>query len=106
MAGRKPKVIADITIFPVGVGPSVGDYVREAFKSMKTIKCLKLMPNAMSTLIEADDLEGVLTAARKAHDAIAKMGAKRVYIILRIDHRLDKAENAEYKLKRIIGKKS
>jgi len=32
------------------------------------------------------------------------MGAKRVYIVLRIDHRLDKAETASYKVNRITGK--
>ncbi len=104
MANKKPKVIADITIFPTGVGTSVGDYVRAAFKSMKSVKGVKLQPNAMSTVIEADSLRAVFLAADRAHKAVLKMGAKRVYIVLRIDHRLDKPETASYKLDRIKGK--
>jgi uncharacterized protein (TIGR00106 family) len=104
MANKKSKVIAAMTIFPVGVGSSVGDYVRAAFKSMKSIKGVKLQPNAMSTVIEADSLQGVFSATDIAHKTILKMGAKRVYIVLTIDHRLDKLETASYKLNRIKGK--
>jgi uncharacterized protein (TIGR00106 family) len=104
MAKTKSKVIADITIFPVGTGSSVGDYVRSAFKAMGKVKHVRLIPNSMSTVIEADNLETVLLTVSKAHTAITKMGAKRVYMILKIDHRLDKQENAKYKLDRIQGK--
>lgn len=103
MASHKSKVIADITIFPVGVGPSVGDYVRAAFKSMASVKGVKLQPTAMATVIEADSLQAVFLAADKAHRTILKMGAQRIYIVLRIDHRLDKLETARYKLNRIKG---
>jgi uncharacterized protein (TIGR00106 family) len=104
MARQKPKVIADITIFPVGVGSSVGDYVRAAFQSMGRVKGVKLEPTAMSTVIEADSLPAVFLAANRAHRTIVKMGAQRVYIVLRIDHRLDKPETARYKLDRIQGR--
>jgi len=104
MANRRSKVIADMTIFPVGVGTSVGDYARAAFKSLKSVKGVKLQPNAMSTVIEADSLQAVFSAADAAYKTVLKMGAKRVYIVLRIDHRLDKAETASYKVNRIKGK--
>ena len=104
MAKGKSKVIADITIFPVGVGPSVGTYVSKAFKSMKRIKHLKFSPNAMATVIEADNFGDVMAAAKSAHKTLVNMGAKRVYIILRVDHRLDKPETAKYKIDRLMGK--
>ena len=104
MVVHKSKVIADVTIFPVGVGPSVGDYVRAAFKAMRTVKGLKLRPNAMSTVVEADGLPDVLLATRRAHRTLLKMGAQRIYMMLRIDHRLDKPETARYKLNRIEGR--
>lgn len=104
MSNKKSKVIADISIFPVGVGSSVGDYVRAAFKSMNSVKSVRFKPNAMATIMEGNDLHDIILAVEKAHDAIVKMGAKRVYIMLRIDHRLDKAESARYKLQRIQGK--
>ena len=105
MPNKKTRVIADITIFPVGVGSSVGDYVRAAFTEMKRVRGVKLLPNAMSTVIEADDLRSVFLATERAHERIVAMGAKRVYIVLRLDHRLDKRETARYKLERISGGK-
>ncbi len=101
MATKKSKVIADITIFPVGVGTSVGDYARAAFTSMKRGTGVKLEPGAMSTVIEADSLQAVFSAADRAYQTVLKMGAQRVYIVLRIDHRLDKPETARYKVNRI-----
>ncbi len=55
----------------------------------------------MSTVIEADSLQAVFSAADRAYQTVLKMGAQRVYIVLRIDHRLDKPETARYKVNRI-----
>jgi len=43
----------------------------------------------------------VFLAVKRAHAALLEMGAQRVAIVLRIDHRLDKAETIEYKVGRI-----
>ena len=71
---------------------------------MKTVRNVKLVPTAMSTIIEADNLDDVLLVLRKAHAALLKMGAKRISIVLRIDHRLDKLETIKYKVDRIRGR--
>lgn len=104
MTNKKSKVIAAMAIFPIGSGSGVGDYVKAAFKSMKSVKGVKLQPNAMSTVIEADNLQGVFAVADRAHKTMVGMGVKRIYIVLTIDHRLDKLETANYKLNRIKGK--
>ena len=93
-----------MTIFPIGEGTSVGNYAREAFKAMKDNENVKLEPTAMSTVVEAGNLRDVLTTLETAHEAILKMGAKRVYIVLRVDHRLDKPHSADYKINRMTGK--
>jgi uncharacterized protein (TIGR00106 family) len=98
-----PKVIGDLSIYPIGEGTSLGEYVRAASRAMGTVPGLRMVPGAMSTALEASDLATILTAVRKAHEALLEMGAKRITIALRIDHRLDKAETIEYKVGRIQG---
>jgi len=101
---NKRTVIADLTIFPVGEGTSVGDFVKKAFEAMTDVKGVKIQPTAMSTIIETDDLGKVITTLERAHNAILSMGAKRVYIVLRVDHRLDNPHDAEYKVGRMTGR--
>jgi uncharacterized protein YqgV (UPF0045/DUF77 family) len=57
----------------------------------------------MSTALEADSIETILRAVKQAHAALLKMGAQRIAVQLRIDHRLDKPETIEYKVGRIRG---
>ena len=104
MSRRKTIVIGDLTIFPIGVGTSVGDFVQKAFVEMKKVPGIRIEPTGMSTIIEADNLKKLFSVVEKAHEAIIKMGAKRVYVVLKIDHRIDKPHNANYKLRRITGK--
>ena len=104
MAKKKRAIIADLTIFPIGEGTSLGDFVKKAFEAMTEVKAVKLYPTAMSTIIETDDIRKVLTTLERAHDAILSMGAKRVHIALRVDHRLDNPHDAEYKVGRMTGR--
>jgi len=103
MASKKQAVIADLTIFPVGEGTSVGDFVKKAFEAMTGVKGVRIQPTAMSTIIETDDLNKVIKTMERAHEAILGMGAKRIYIALRVDHRLDEPHDAEYKVSRMTG---
>jgi len=104
MANKRQAIIADLTIFPVGEGTSVGDFVKKAFEAMSEVKGVKIQPTAMSTIIETDDLGKVITTLERAHDAILSMGAKRIYIALRVDNRLDNPNDAEYKVGRMTGR--
>jgi uncharacterized protein YqgV (UPF0045/DUF77 family) len=58
----------------------------------------------MSTTIETPDLETLFRVVKEAHQAILKMGAKRIHIDLRVDHRLDKEATIASKLC-AVGKK-
>jgi len=99
----RPRVIGDVSIYPIGEGTSLGEYVRAASKAMGSVRGLRLVPGAMSTVVEAPDLATILRAVQKAHAALLKMGAKRIAVHLRVDHRLDKPETIEYKVRRIQG---
>ena len=97
----QPRVIGDVSIYPIGSGTSLGEYVRAASKAMASVPGLRLVPGAMSTAVEAPSLDVIFRGVKKAHAAVLRMGAQRVAIVLRIDHRLDKPETIEYKVHRI-----
>ena len=98
-----PKVIGDLSIYPIGQGTSLGAYVRTALQAMRGCRGVRLIPGAMSTVIEANSLAEMLEAVTKAHEALIRMGAQRIAIHLRVDHRLDKAETVEYKVDRVTS---
>ncbi len=93
-------IIAEVTFTPIGKGESVGDYVIEALKTFRKIG-IKFTPNSMGTVIEADSIEDIFNAVKEAEESIIKMGVKRLDTILKIDHRIDKYNSSEKKLKRI-----
>ena len=104
-ARPRPWLIAEFTIFPVGVGTSVGDYVRKAHAAMKLVRGVALQPTPMSTIIEAGSLEKILEVVRKAHRALLKAGAQRIYLVLKLDDRRDKPHTGKYKIARLTGEK-
>ena len=96
-------IIAELSIFPTSEGASVSKYVKEALKVIEA-SGLKHETGGMSTTIESPDLPTLFKLIEQAHEAIRKMGVKRIHIDLRIDHRLDKNATIESKLK-AVGKK-
>lgn len=96
-------IIAEFAIFPTSEGSSVSRYVKEAVKVIEGTG-LKSVTGGMSTVIEAPDLETLLRAVAAVHDAVVRLGARRIHIDLRVDHRLDKEATIDSKL-RAIGKK-
>jgi uncharacterized protein (TIGR00106 family) len=93
-------IIAEVTFTPIGKGESVGDYVIEALKTFKKLG-IKFIPNSMGTVIEANSIDEIFEAVKEAERSIIKMGVKRLDTILKIDHRIDKENSSEIKLKRI-----
>jgi len=93
-------IIAEFAIFPTSEGVSVSKYVKEAIKIIES-SGLKHETGGMSTTIEAPDLDTLFKVIEKCHEAMVKMGGKRIHIDLRIDHRLDVEASIESKLKAI-----
>jgi len=96
-------IIAEFAIFPTSEGVSVSKYVKEAIEVIES-SGLKYETGGMSTTIEAPDLDTLFKIIEKCHEAMVKMGAKRIHIDLRIDHRLDAEASIESKLK-ALGKR-
>jgi len=93
-------IIAALSVFPVGEGTSLSTYVQGSLKVLGETG-LKFEPGAMATTIEAENLDELFSAVKKAHDAQLKMGAKRIYLVLTIDDRRDKEATIETKLKAV-----
>ncbi len=91
-------IIAELAIFPTSEGVSVSKYVKEALKVIES-SGLKHVTGGMATTIEAPDMETLFKVIEKAHKAIVDMGARRIHIDLRVDHRLDKDATIDSKLK-------
>jgi uncharacterized protein (TIGR00106 family) len=96
-------IIAEFAIFPTSEGVSVSKYVKEAVKVIES-SGLKQETGGMSTTIEAPDMDTLFRVIENCHEAMVKMGAKRIHIDLRVDHRLDVDASIESKLK-ALGKR-
>lgn len=96
-------IIAEFAVFPTSEGSSVSRFVKAAIKAVEATG-LKTVTGGMSTVIEAPDLDSLLRAVAAGHEAVVRMGARRVHIDLRVDHRLDKEATIDSKL-RAVGKR-
>jgi len=96
-------IIAEFAIFPTSEGVSVSKYVKEAVKIIER-SGLKSETGGMSTTIEAPDMKTLFKVIEETHNALMKMGVKRIHLDLRVDHRLDKEATIKSKLK-AIGKR-
>ncbi|MDI9610749.1 MAG: MTH1187 family thiamine-binding protein [Archaeoglobaceae archaeon] len=94
-------LIADVSIIPIGVGESVSRFVRRAVEELRK-SGLKVEVTAMSTIVEAENIESLFSAVQKAREVVFEMGAKRVYTIVRIDERRDKELTIEGKRSAVL----
>jgi len=82
-------IISQLSISPVGKDISLSKYVKIAINKIKN-EGINYKTNAMATVIETEDLDTLLDAVKKAHNAMLSSGAKRVITELKIDDRKDK----------------
>lgn len=93
-------IISQLSIVPIGKGTSLSKYVKLVLETLKK-ENLKIVTNAMATVIETEDLETLFSAVQKAHNAVVDSGAERVVTELKIDDRRDKNVTMESKLKSV-----
>ena len=90
------KVIVDLCLIPIGVGISLGKYIKECEKILIKSK-LKYSLHANGTNIEGEwDL--VLDTIKKCHETIHEFGAPRIHTNLKIGTRIDKDQTMEDKI--------
>ncbi|MFC2163941.1 MTH1187 family thiamine-binding protein [Acidobacteriota bacterium] len=91
-------IIGELAIFPTSEGASVSKYVKEVIKVIEN-SGLKSYTGGMATTIEAPNLRALFDVVEATDKILADMGAQRIHIDLRVDHRLDKEATVESKLK-------
>lgn len=85
-------ITADLGIVPIGSeGTDLGEYVSVAVQAIKD-SGLSYELTGMGTQIEAQTLDDLYEAIKTAQEAVFKVGANRVFTIIKIDDRRDKKD--------------
>lgn len=98
-------VIAEITIVPSGVGPSVSEYVARAQRVIERHAEVKSQLTPMSTILEGE-LDAVLAVIRDVHESTFDERVKRVLTLVKIDERRDKGLSMQGKLDSVAAQLS
>ncbi len=93
-------ILAEITYVPVGEGTSASIYVNAALEEFKK-SGIRFYTNSMGTVVEAESLDRIFEAVKRGEERILGMGIKRVETYIKIDHRIDKENTVDGKMKEI-----
>jgi len=89
-------VIAQLSVFPIGEGTSLGRFVKKGVAIVEE-SGLPYEVGGMSTSVEVPDLDTLFDLIKKVHAAHVAEGARRVVIDLKVDDRRDKKATIESK---------
>lgn len=96
------KVIADLTMIPIGVGVSLSKYVAACEKVLrKTELKTNLHPNGTNIEGEWDD---VFAAIKRCHEALHEMDAPRVFTVIKAGTRVDREQTMDDKVESVEKK--
>ncbi len=95
-------MIIELSVIPIGVGPSLSSYVACVMRVIQE-SGLKFESHSMATNIECgwDDITPVV---KKCHDELKKMGVERISTTIRISERTDKPYTMEGKMQSLEEK--
>jgi uncharacterized protein (TIGR00106 family) len=96
------KVLADLTIVPLGVGVSLSAYVA-ACEKILTEAGLHTRLHAYGTNVEGE-WDVVFAAVRRCHEALHRMGAPRVMTSIKVGTRTDRDQTLEDKIRSVESK--
>ncbi len=80
--------VMEITVVPLGEGPSISPYVADCVRVLKKAK-MRFELSAMGTNVEGS-LKNLVAVALKMHQVPFNKGAQRVVTTIKIDDRRDK----------------
>ncbi len=96
------KVIADLSVMPLGVGVSLASYIAACEKIL--IKAgLKTRLHGYGTNIEGE-WDQVMKAIKECHEKLHEMGVPRVSSSLHIGTRVDKDQSLEDRIRSVEDK--
>jgi uncharacterized protein (TIGR00106 family) len=93
------KVIADLCIVPMGVGPSVSGYIREV-RDVLAATGLSHEMHANGTNIEGE-MSAVSDAVEACCQRLHEMGVERIFCTMHFSTRTDKTQSMADKLARL-----
>jgi len=96
------KVIADLSVVPIGVGVSLSKYVAACERVLRETG-LSVRLHAYGTNIEGE-WDEVFDAIRRCHEVVHEMGAPRISSTLRIGTRTDRAQTIDDKVRSVENK--
>ncbi len=97
-------ITAEFTVIPIGTSDtSLSNYVAAAVAAVDSTG-IKYELTGMGTLLESDDLNEILSAIDKAHEAVFKAGANRVATSIKLDERRDKNKTISDKISSVKEK--
>ncbi len=96
------NVIVDLCIVPIGAGISMSPYVAACEKVLVGTG-LKTALHANGTNIEGD-WDAVFSAVKSCHEMVHEMGAPRVFTVLKVGTRTDRAQSMEDKIQSVQDK--
>jgi uncharacterized protein (TIGR00106 family) len=96
------KVIADLTVIPMGVGVSLGRYVAECERILRKAG-LKVKLHAYGTNIEGE-WDEVVAAIKECHQALHALGVPRVSSSVKLGTRTDREQTMEDKIRSVEEK--
>lgn len=96
------KVIADLSVVPIGVGVSLSKYVAACERVLRDAG-LSVRLHAYGTNIEGE-WEDVFAAIRRCHEVIHEMGAPRISSTLRLGTRTDRTQTMDEKVRSVQDK--
>lgn len=96
------RVIADLSIVPLGVGVSVSRYIAACEKVLKEAG-LETRLHAYGTNIEGE-WEDLFAAIRRCHEVVHAMGAPRITAVLKYGTRTDRTQSMDDKVRSVEEK--
>jgi uncharacterized protein (TIGR00106 family) len=96
-------VIAELTVIPSGVGPSVSAYVAKAQQVIHQHPDVKSQLTPMGTILEGE-MDAVLAVVREVHECVFDDSVQRVLTLLKIDERRDKQLSMQGKLDAVAAR--
>ena len=96
------KVIADLTVLPIGVGISLSPYIAACEKILKEAG-LETRLHAYGTNIEGE-WDAVFAAIKRCHVVLHEMGVPRVSCVIKAGTRTDRAQTMQDKVRSVEEK--
>lgn len=96
------KVIADVSLVPLGVGISLSKYIAACERVFREAG-LKINLHAYGTNVEGE-WEAVMAAIKRCHEVVHEMGAPRISTNIRLGTRTDREQSMEDKVQSVREK--